>query len=99
VSTTEALRNGTSVIADSATHVVEEVADRAKRTASHLADEAAARLSEYREPDDHPKRRRGLLLLGVAASTLAVGWLVKLARRTGFGHRDEEEVIDLSAQA
>jgi hypothetical protein len=96
VTTTEALRNGTSVIADSATHAVEEVADRARRTASHLADEAAAQLSDYREPE-HPKRRRRLLLLGAAASTLAVGWLVKLGR-SGFRHR-EEEVIDLSPQA
>ena len=95
--TTEALKNGTSVIADTATHAVEEVADRAKRRASHLADEAAARLSDYREPE-HPKRRRRLLLLGAVASTLAVG-LVKLARRTGFGRRDEEDLVELPPQA
>ena len=99
MNTTEALKDGTSLIADSATHVVEEVADRAKRRASHLADEAAARLSEYGEPHEHPKRRRGLLLLGAALSTVAVGWLVKLARRSGFGHREEEPVVGVTPHA
>lgn len=92
MNTTEALKTGTTALADTTSHAVSELAERAKKQAQAMASDAAERLSHHPEP---PKRRRGRkLLLGAAFAGVVVG-MAKLLRRTGIGRMVEERVIDL----
>jgi hypothetical protein len=93
VNTTEALKHGTTALADSAAHAVSELSERARTQAHAVGAEAAERLADRPEA---PKHRRGRkLLLGAAFAGVAVG-LVTLVRRTALGRKVEERVIDLT---
>lgn len=92
MTTTETLKQGTSLIAETAG----ELADRAKEKASHVVEGAAERLAERRDPP--PKKRRSKILL-VTALAAGLGVLAKLARRSRVGHLVEEKIIDLTGVA
>jgi len=92
VNTTEALRNGTALLADTASQAMTDIAERARHQAHVMASDAAERL----EPA--PKDRRGRRLLFGAALVGAAVAAVQLVRRTALGRKVEERVIDLTGR-
>jgi ferric-dicitrate binding protein FerR (iron transport regulator) len=93
--TTETLKHGTELVADTAAHAAAEIAERAKKQAEafvQVAEQAAERLAPTRKQP----RRRGRKLLGATVALAAAGWVAKWGRKMLQDRRQQQQVIDLT---
>jgi hypothetical protein len=94
--TTDTLKHGTEMVADTTAHAAAEIAGRAKKQAEVLVQVAEQAAEKLGVPGRKKPRRRGRKLLGATLALAAAGWVAKWGRKVLQDRREQQQVIDLT---